>query len=66
MQPPVQYLPERDAARYLRKSLSTLRRWRWMRTGPAWTKCGKAVEYLLSDLDAFRASGRVEPVRGAR
>lgn len=54
-------MPERAAADYLNKSLPTLRRWRWQRIGPPWIKNGQAVEYLKSDLDAYRLSNRVVP-----
>lgn len=57
----LEYLPEREAAAYLHKSLSTLRRWRWQRIGPPWIKNGNAIEYTRQDLDAWRLSNRVVP-----
>ena len=56
-------LTESKAAHYLGKSISTLRRWRWLRIGPPWCKPPgtKAPLYLESDLEAWIESGRVEP-----
>lgn len=49
-----------DAARYLGGvSPRTLESWRLRGKGPAWVKVGDRVVYLVSDLDAFLASGRV-------
>jgi excisionase family DNA binding protein len=51
---------EREAAERLAISVKTLRRWRWLRRGPAFVKIGAAVRYPGSDIDAFIAAGRVE------
>lgn len=57
------HVGEREAADYLRVSIATLRRWRWLRIGPAWCRPAgsKAPLYLRADLDAWIESGRVEP-----
>jgi hypothetical protein len=52
---------EQEAAAALRLSVKTLRRWRWMKTGPPWYRIGAAVRYAPSDLEAFKAAGRVVP-----
>jgi hypothetical protein len=54
-------LNEVEAARLLALSVKTLRRWRWARRGPAWTKIGAAVRYSQEDLAAFVDAGRQEP-----
>ena len=56
-----EYLTEREGARYLNKSLSTMRRWRWLRIGPPWIKNGQSIEYLKTDLHAYRIGNRIVP-----
>ena len=46
-------LNETDAADYLGLQISTLRRWRWAGTGPAFLKLGSAVRYDPNDLQAY-------------
>ena len=53
---------EREAARYLRFSLPTLRRWRYAKTGPAHIRVGRSIRYLRADLDRFLAAHRSEDV----
>ena len=56
-------LDEREAAAYLKISLSTLRRYRYKiggRTdGPQIIKIGRAVRYARSDLDRFARAQKV-------
>ena len=54
-------IDEQQAAAELGLSVKTLRRWRWMRVGPVWHRIGAAIRYAPSDLDAFKAAGRVVP-----
>ena len=57
-------LTEEDAARYLSVSRAflTASRLRDRRCdGPPFVKIGRAVRYLLADLDAFLAARRVTP-----
>jgi hypothetical protein len=49
---------ETEAARILDLSVKTLRRWRWARKGPAYSKIGAAVRYDPTDLAAFIALGK--------
>lgn len=58
---------EHELAAYLNQSVSTLRRWRARRIGPAFTKPAgtKKPRYPIADTDAWIASGRVEQ-RAAR
>jgi excisionase family DNA binding protein len=50
-----------EAAAYLAVPRETLKMWRNMGRGPAYVHVGRAVRYCQADLDAFVASGRVEP-----
>lgn len=50
-----------EAAAYLRLAVRQLQQWRWLQTGPAYTKVGRAVRYWQSDLDAWLKAQRVEP-----
>lgn len=54
-------LNERGAAGYLGVSTATLRSWRCIGEGPIYVRLGRSVRYLLTDLDAFLISNRVEP-----
>jgi hypothetical protein len=60
---PRDHLTETEAADYLCKSVATLRRWRWRRIGPAWSRPpgSKAPLYLRGDLESWIRSGRVDP-----
>jgi len=61
-------LHERDAARILGVSASTLRRWRSLRIGPAYVrvggKPGGAIRYREADLLAWMASNTVSATMG--
>jgi hypothetical protein len=54
-------LNEHEAAERLGLAVSTLRRWRWSRRGPAWCKVGWAVRYSPRDLQSFIDQGRCQP-----
>ena len=47
------FLSEKEAAAYLRVSLSTLRRWRRSVTGPAFFRFGDVLRYARAALDEF-------------
>ena len=49
------FLSEKEAAAYLRVSLSTIRRWRRARTGPQFFKFGDVLRYARKALDEFIA-----------
>ena len=61
-------LHERDAAKILGVSGSSLRRWRSLRTGPAYVrvggKPGGAIRYREADLAAWLASNTVSVATG--
>lgn len=44
---------EREAAAYLRVSVSGMRKWRARRVGPKYARLGKIIRYRRSDLDAW-------------
>jgi len=49
------FCSEKEAAAYLSVSLSTIRRWRRTKTGPALFRFGGVLRYRCEDLDAFIA-----------
>jgi len=53
-------LTERDAAPYIGYTMSALRRWRADGRGPAYIRHGRAVRYLVADLDQWLLAHRVE------
>ncbi|MHB1895425.1 MAG: helix-turn-helix transcriptional regulator [Metallibacterium sp.] len=57
-------LAEREVAKILALTVSTLRNWRVRGGGPAYVKIGaRAVRYRESDLEAFIDAGLREPLR---
>jgi hypothetical protein len=48
--------PRREAARYLKVSLSWLAKARLYGTGPVYRKVGRSVRYLRSDLERYLAA----------
>jgi excisionase family DNA binding protein len=54
------YLDPKEAADYLRSSISTLAKLRHKRKGPAYTRIGVAIRYRRPDLDAWMASQLVQ------
>ena len=57
------YVNDVEAAKILSSSPQTLRNWRHMRKGPAYSKRGRMVRYRVSDLLEYMATGRIEPER---
>ena len=49
------HLSEKEAAAYLGVSLSTVRRWRRGKIGPAYYRVGDVLRYARGGLDAFIA-----------
>jgi len=56
---PNRYLNEKEVAHLCSLALSTLRNWRFLGRGPAYCKIGKAVRYLVSDVETFMEQNRV-------
>jgi|GEM_PF-268872 excisionase family DNA binding protein len=54
-------LHESEVAELLSVKVTTLRRWRWARKGPAWIKVGGCVRYRRRDVDAFIEANRQGP-----
>jgi hypothetical protein len=46
-------LDEHAVAKFYCVSLATVRRWRWLRTGPRFHKIGALCRYRMSDLEAY-------------
>ena len=51
---------EHEAADRLALSVTTLRAWRHRHQGPRFVRFGRAVRYLVADIDAFIAESRVD------
>jgi len=64
MEHPDRYVNDVEAAKILSCSPQSLRNWRHMRRGPAYSKRGSMVRYRVQDLLAFMAEGRVDPEAG--
>lgn len=46
-------LDEHAAAKFYALSVATMRRWRWLHTGPKFHKLGASVRYRQADLEAY-------------
>ncbi|MDF9874808.1 helix-turn-helix transcriptional regulator [Cellulosimicrobium cellulans] len=46
-------MTELEAGEYLGVPSRTLRNWRYLGTGPAFVKVGRAVRYRMTDLEAY-------------
>jgi hypothetical protein len=55
------YVNDVEAAKILSSSPQTLRNWRHLGRGPAYSKRGRMVRYRLADLLDFMAAGRINP-----
>ncbi|SPF56438.1 hypothetical protein SBA4_860017 [Candidatus Sulfopaludibacter sp. SbA4] len=49
-------LDEHAVAKYYGVSVATVRRWRWLRTGPKFHKIGALCRYRLADLEVYLRS----------
>lgn len=54
------YVNDISAAHRLDLAPQSLRNWRFQGRGPAYVKAGRSVRYLISDLDNFMQSNRIE------
>ena len=62
MEKQVRYLNDVEAAKLLSVSPQSMRNWRFLGDrGPAYSKRGRMVRYLVQDLLDFMAEGRVVP-----
>jgi excisionase family DNA binding protein len=61
----IQPLTESQAAARLGLKVATLRAWRHKGKGPAYVRLGRAVRYLMTDVDDFIQSNRQIPRQGA-
>lgn len=59
------YLNEEQVSKLLCVSKITLQQWRHYGRGPAYHKFGRAVRYLVEDLEAFAQKRRVDPIQAA-
>jgi hypothetical protein len=55
------FVNDMEAARILAVSPQTLRNYRHLGRGPAYTKRGRMVRYRLGDLLDYMAAGRIDP-----
>jgi hypothetical protein len=55
------YVNDVEAAEILSSSPQTLRNWRHLRRGPAYSKRGRMVRYKVRDLLDYMAAGRIVP-----
>lgn len=54
------YLTQDEVASRWRISPRTLERWRWQKTGPAFTKIGARACYALADIEAYERRRRAD------
>jgi hypothetical protein len=53
------WITNKELAERWRLATNTPEQWRCRRIGPAWTKIGGRVRYLLADIEAFeKANGK--------
>jgi hypothetical protein len=55
------YVNDVEAAKIISSSPQTLRNWRHLGRGPAYSKRGRMVRYKVQDLIDFMKSGRIDP-----
>ncbi len=51
------FIDQLQLARRWKLSPRTLERWRWIGSGPSYTKIGRRVVYRLVDVERFEADG---------
>ncbi len=56
---------EYEAAKFLKKSVQTLRNDRCSRKGPPYLKLGRSVRYKVSDLFDYMEKHRIDPEKSA-
>lgn len=55
------YVNDVEAAKIISTSPQTLRNWRHIGRGPAYSKQGRMVRYKVQDLIDFMSSARIDP-----
>lgn len=55
------YVSDVEAAKILSSAAQTLRNWRHLGRGPAYSKRGRMVRYKVQDLLDYMSSCRIEP-----
>lgn len=55
------YVSDVIAAKIIGCGVQSMRNWRFQRRGPAYSKRGKMVRYLVQDLLDFMNAGRIDP-----
>jgi predicted DNA-binding transcriptional regulator AlpA len=58
---PQQIINEADTARYIGMSRVWLRQSRMRKTGPEYIRIGRAIRYVVPELDRFLEAHRVKP-----
>jgi hypothetical protein len=61
MEPQERFVNDIEAAKILSCSAQTLRNYRHLGKGPAYSKKNRMVRYKMSDLLDFMNSGRIDP-----
>ena len=54
------FFTQAELAARFRVSPRTLERWRWLKTGPNYTKLGGKVVYAIADVEAYERRRRAE------
>ena len=54
------FLTQPELAARFRVSPRTLERWRWLKTGPNYTKLGGRIVYALTDVETYERRRRAE------
>jgi hypothetical protein len=57
------FLTERDLEQRGIAKAQTLAKWRMLGQGPRYYRCGGAIRYRLSDVEAWLNEGAVNPLR---
>jgi len=53
-----------QASEFLGLKPQTLRNWRCLRRGPAYSRLGRRIIYALQDLENYRKKNRIDPEAG--
>jgi hypothetical protein len=54
------WVDEKEVSKITGIAIQTLRNWRFQRTGPPYSKVGRAVRYRLDDVTHFMEERRVD------
>jgi len=58
---PKTYISDKQFSEIFSIPLPTIRNWRHLGKGPAYSKFGRSIRYRLCDVEAFFEAHRVEP-----